>query len=67
MTNRHQPNRLFENDGFGFFADVASQVGLADTRESHGAVYLDFDLDGDQGILSSSSSLLPPPSFPGPQ
>lgn len=51
MTNRHQPNRLFENDGNGYFKDVAKERGIADSREGHGAVFLDADLDGDMGEL----------------
>jgi hypothetical protein len=43
---RDRANMLFRNTG-GVFADVAAQVGLADTRKSVGAVWFDYQQDGD--------------------
>ena len=43
---RDRANALFRNTG-GKFTDVAAQVGLADRRRSVGAVWFDFDEDGD--------------------
>ena len=41
-----EPNALFRNDG-GRFTDIAATLGLADPRKSVGAVWFDFDEDGD--------------------
>jgi imidazolonepropionase-like amidohydrolase len=46
---RDRPNALYRNDG-GRFADIAREVGLADTRRSVGAVWLDYDADGDLDV-----------------
>jgi hypothetical protein len=43
---RYRANRLYRNDQ-GTFADVAEQVGLADTVETRAAAWGDFDSDGD--------------------
>jgi len=43
---RYRPSRLYRNDR-GTFADVAPQVGLADTVETRAAAWGDFDGDGD--------------------
>ena len=43
---RDRPNAMFRNVG-GLFTDVASQIGLADTRRTVGAVWFDYDEDGD--------------------
>ena len=43
---RDRANALFLNEA-GRFREVAARVGLADTRRSVGAVWFDFDEDGD--------------------
>jgi hypothetical protein len=43
---RDRPNSLYRNDS-ARFTDVASAMGLADTRRSVGAVWFDYDEDGD--------------------
>jgi hypothetical protein len=43
---RDRPNMFFRNEG-GRFRDVASELGLADSRRSVGAVWFDADEDGD--------------------
>jgi hypothetical protein len=46
-----QPNELFLNDGTGTtFHDVSSITGAADTGDSKGAAFADYDLDGDIDI-----------------
>jgi FG-GAP-like repeat len=47
---RDRANAFFRNDG-GRFAEVAAQIGLADTRRSVGAVWFDFDEDGDLDLV----------------
>ena len=43
---RDRPNALYRNDA-GRFTDVAASLGLADTRRSVGAVWFDYEEDGD--------------------
>ena len=43
---RDRANMLFRNGG-GAFVDVAASVGLADARKSVGAVWFDYQQDGD--------------------
>jgi hypothetical protein len=46
LAFRDKPNALFRNER-GRFADVATEIGLADTRKTVGAVWFDADQDGD--------------------
>jgi FG-GAP-like repeat/ASPIC and UnbV len=46
---RDRANAYFRNDG-GRFVEIAAQIGLADTRRSVGAVWFDFDEDGDLDV-----------------
>jgi hypothetical protein len=43
---RDRPNAMFRNDG-GRFTDIAPSIGLADPRRSVGAVWFDYEEDGD--------------------
>jgi hypothetical protein len=43
---RDRANALYRNDG-GKFTDIAASVGLADPRRTVGAVWFDYDEDGD--------------------
>ncbi|HEX6051087.1 MAG TPA: CRTAC1 family protein [Gemmatimonadaceae bacterium] len=46
---RDRPNALFWNEA-GRFLDGAGRIGLADRRRSVGAVWFDFDEDGDLDV-----------------
>jgi hypothetical protein len=46
---RDRANALFRNDA-GKFTDVAASVGLADARKTVGAVWFDYDHDGDLDV-----------------
>jgi enediyne biosynthesis protein E4 len=51
-------DRLFENDGKGVFRDVAAQRGVQNPGSlNRGAVFCDFDNDGDPDLLAAN---LPP-------
>jgi len=50
---RDKANALFRNDG-GRFTDVASELGLADTRKTVGAVWFDADQDGDLDLYTGN-------------
>jgi len=41
------PNVCYENDGTGHFTDVAASLGLDCTLNSRGALFFDYDGDGD--------------------
>ncbi|RME02059.1 MAG: VCBS repeat-containing protein, partial [Calditrichaeota bacterium] len=47
-------NQLLENDGRGHFIDVTEKVGLVDSNLSRGAVFFDYDQDGDQDLFISN-------------
>lgn len=48
-------DRLFENDGSGVFAEVAMARGVANAGSfSRGAVFCDFDDDGDLDLLAAN-------------
>jgi hypothetical protein len=48
-------DRLFENDGRGVFRDVAAERGVQNAGSlSRGAVFCDFDNDGDLDLLSAN-------------
>lgn len=50
---RDRANALFRNDGARFI-DVATTVGLADTRRTVGAVWFDHDEDGDLDVITGN-------------
>ncbi|MEO1049027.1 MAG: FG-GAP-like repeat-containing protein [Bacteroidota bacterium] len=41
------PNLLFRNDGNGSFTEVAASLGIDNAKSSTGALWVDFDNDGD--------------------
>jgi hypothetical protein len=45
-----KPNLLYRNNGDGTFTDVAAEVGIADSRQTPGAAFGDFDNDGDPDL-----------------
>jgi hypothetical protein len=49
---RDRADMFFRNTG-GKLADVAAEVGLADTRKTVGAVWFDYDEDGDLDLYAA--------------
>ncbi len=47
-------NELFVNDGDGFFTDRAAQFGVDAGERTQGAVFADFDRDGDPDLFLAS-------------
>ncbi len=44
-------NKLYLNKGNNKFTEIAQKVGLGDTTRTRGAVFLDYDLDGDLDVF----------------
>ncbi|MCH7526642.1 MAG: VCBS repeat-containing protein, partial [Planctomycetes bacterium] len=51
---RSPGSRLWRNDGDGRFTDVTEAAGLSASRMDMGAVFADFDNDGDADLLVTS-------------
>ena len=51
QRRRFPGSRLWRNDGGGRFHDVTEVSGLADSEMDLGALFADFDNDGDQDLL----------------
>ena len=45
------PARLWQNDGFGSFTEVAAAEGVTDTGSGKGILTFDYDLDGDLDLF----------------
>jgi hypothetical protein len=43
----NEPSRLFRNDGFDGFTDIAAEAGVDDRGDGRGIAVADFDNDGD--------------------
>ena len=50
VATKGRPDRLFENDGTGKFADVTAQAGIAGDSYGLSATWLDYDGDGDPDL-----------------
>jgi hypothetical protein len=54
LTNYATPNRLFHNDGGGFFGDVTSSP-LDDPSNGYGVAWADYDNDGDLDLYIANN------------
>jgi len=52
--SRMPGSRLWRNDGRSRFTDVTEEVGLDDSEMDMGAVFVDYDNDGDADLLVTS-------------
>lgn len=50
LCKRRFRNSLFRNNGDGSFSEVGQSAGVADTRDSQGAAWGDYDDDGDADL-----------------
>ena len=78
ITDEHRSNRLFLNDGNGFFREAIWTEALIDTAVSQGSCAADFDNDGDTDIyvanwfapdyllLNNGNALFTPATLPLP-
>ena len=55
IAKRDAPNKLYVNNGAGYFTDMASQAGVDLVARSNGVVWSDLDDDGDLDLLISVS------------
>ena len=53
----HEPNKLFINDGKGFFTERAKEFGLATIGNGIQSTFFDYDLDGDLDVLIVNNGL----------
>ncbi len=52
LAKRYGPNRLFMNDGTGFFTEIASKAGVTmASSDCDGGVFGDIDNDGDMDLI----------------
>jgi lysophospholipase L1-like esterase len=62
IVKRDAANKLFVNDGRGNFTEQAEQAGIALSRRSNGAVWVDLDNDARLDLLVSISASAADPS-----
>jgi len=58
------PNRLWRNNGDGTFTEVGAQLGVDDLGQGFGAVWSDYDRDGDIDLYLSNDNRPPGPYLP---
>jgi len=63
IAGRDRQNRLFLNDGNGYFSDVTSTHLPTDNEDTLDGIFLDIDSDGDQDLVIANVNL----NVPGKQ
>ncbi|MBC8422445.1 MAG: VCBS repeat-containing protein, partial [Chloroflexi bacterium] len=56
-NNEGDPNYLFRNEGDGTFSDVTAQAQVADTGDSRGVAWGDYDNDGNPDLYVTNSGV----------
>jgi hypothetical protein len=55
----YEPYRLFRNDGFESFTEVAAELGLGSVSDGRGVVCMDYDNDGDLDLFVANQGQPP--------
>jgi hypothetical protein len=55
----NEPSRLFRNDGFNGFTDIATEAGVDDRRDGRGIAVADYDNDGDLDMFVANQGSAP--------
>jgi enediyne biosynthesis protein E4 len=50
VCKRRFRNTLYHNNGNGTFSEIGQSAGVADSRDSEGAAWADYDADGDMDL-----------------
>jgi hypothetical protein len=59
IGNIQQSNKLYLNDGTGYFTDFTAESGTGDIAVAMGSVFFDYDLDGDQDLYLTHDAQVP--------
>lgn len=59
LANLNQENILYHNNGDLTFTDITQSAGVPDPKISMGAVFFDYDNDGDQDLYLTHDSNVP--------
>ncbi|MBN2354918.1 Ig-like domain-containing protein, partial [candidate division KSB1 bacterium] len=62
IVKRYAANKLFKNDGSGYFTESAQSAGIAFNHKSNSAVWADMDNDGDLDLIISVSNTTSDPN-----
>lgn len=55
----YEASRLFRNDGFDGFVEIAAEAGVDDRRDGRGVAVADFDNDGDLDMFVANQNSKP--------
>lgn len=59
LGNVNNPNKLYINNGGGYFTDHTQASGAGDQAVAMGSVFFDFDLDGDDDLYLTHDAQVP--------
>lgn len=59
IGNVNNPNKLYINNGGGYFTDHTQASGAGDQAVAMGSVFFDFDLDGDDDLYLTHDAQVP--------
>lgn len=59
IGNVNSPNKLYLNNGSGYFSDHTQASGATDLAVAMGSVFFDYDLDGDDDLYLTHDAQVP--------
>ncbi|MBK9104581.1 MAG: VCBS repeat-containing protein [Saprospiraceae bacterium] len=59
IGNVNSPNKLYLNNGSGYFSDHTQASGATDQAVAMGSVFFDYDLDGDDDLYLTHDAQVP--------